>query len=336
MTNNDMQDESNNEIENVMNNDENEVEKVDDVQDEMKNTKVEVEKVEVDDMKDDVVIDMKDEMQIAMNKSMNNEMKQIDMNNEMNNDMNNEMKRSDMISDVMKCIECNMQHGIGNACNMQHGIGNECNMQNTIGNEKVFDILKPSINRMKDRYDLNAGKVSCKCILRKWKFCKKIKDLAEGKVTRKLLEINPIPPGDKTRQNPNLTKNENLEKEQRPKIPILTKPDLTKNENCPIVQQPEDHFSIIEDTKCPPKVEKTPIHNRVKRKRGRPPRGSEIRPEISAKTLLDRRKYWIGQGFRFDSSESRNDFTKRDQAYRKPYPRPQVDLKNENYAKGKC
>ena len=44
---------------------------------------------------------------------------------------------------------------------------------------------------MKMRYDLEEGKCMRKCILRKWKFCRKIKDIADGKVSRTLLEMSP-------------------------------------------------------------------------------------------------------------------------------------------------
>ena len=34
--------------------------------------------------------------------------------------------------------------------------------------------------RMKELYDLEAGKLRCKCLIRKWKFCPHVKELAKG------------------------------------------------------------------------------------------------------------------------------------------------------------
>ena len=41
---------------------------------------------------------------------------------------------------------------------------------------------------MKAKYDLREGKVRCRCVLRKWKFCETIRDLAGGRVTPGLLK----------------------------------------------------------------------------------------------------------------------------------------------------
>ena len=37
-------------------------------------------------------------------------------------------------------------------------------------------------------YDIENGRISCKCIIRKWKFCPHIKGLADGRVNRALVE----------------------------------------------------------------------------------------------------------------------------------------------------
>ena len=47
---------------------------------------------------------------------------------------------------------------------------------------------KPGIWKMRSRYDLEAGKVRCRCLIRKWCFCSKIKDLADGKVSPNLVK----------------------------------------------------------------------------------------------------------------------------------------------------
>ena len=44
------------------------------------------------------------------------------------------------------------------------------------------------LNRMKSKYDLEAGKLACRCLIRKWKFCEDMKRLADGKVSKSLLE----------------------------------------------------------------------------------------------------------------------------------------------------
>ena len=36
--------------------------------------------------------------------------------------------------------------------------------------------LKPKLSKMHDFFDLNAGKLECNCLIRKWKFCPKIKN----------------------------------------------------------------------------------------------------------------------------------------------------------------
>ena len=41
---------------------------------------------------------------------------------------------------------------------------------------------------MKARYNLEEGKLRCRCIIRKWKFCPRIRDLAGGRVTPALLK----------------------------------------------------------------------------------------------------------------------------------------------------
>ena len=44
--------------------------------------------------------------------------------------------------------------------------------------------------RMRQRYDIKVGKLTCRCLIRKWKFCHLVKTLVGGKVTPKLIKCN--------------------------------------------------------------------------------------------------------------------------------------------------
>ena len=41
--------------------------------------------------------------------------------------------------------------------------------------------------RIRQKYDLVKGKVTCRCLVRRWKFCKQIKNLADNKVSGDLV-----------------------------------------------------------------------------------------------------------------------------------------------------
>ena len=43
------------------------------------------------------------------------------------------------------------------------------------------------LGRLRERYDLEAGRLRCRCLIRRWKFCPKIKGMAGGRVTPNLL-----------------------------------------------------------------------------------------------------------------------------------------------------
>ena len=43
---------------------------------------------------------------------------------------------------------------------------------------------------MREEYDLEEGKLLCRCLIRRWKFCGRMKDLAGGKVTPNLLRCS--------------------------------------------------------------------------------------------------------------------------------------------------
>ena len=45
---------------------------------------------------------------------------------------------------------------------------------------------------LEGKYDLEAGKLQCNCIRRRWRFCSTIKQLAGGKVMPRLLETNAV------------------------------------------------------------------------------------------------------------------------------------------------
>ena len=47
---------------------------------------------------------------------------------------------------------------------------------------------RPSIKRMRSLYDLEAGRLRCRCLIRKWKFCGRIRDLAGGRMAQMLLK----------------------------------------------------------------------------------------------------------------------------------------------------
>ena len=52
---------------------------------------------------------------------------------------------------------------------------------------------RPSISRMRSLYNLEAGKLGCRCLIRKWCFCKHIRNLADGKVTPGLVKCPELP-----------------------------------------------------------------------------------------------------------------------------------------------
>ena len=56
------------------------------------------------------------------------------------------------------------------------------------------DYKPPARKLLGGQYDLEAGKVNCQCLRRKWKFCHLIKELADGKVTPRLLQAKEGPP----------------------------------------------------------------------------------------------------------------------------------------------
>ena len=58
------------------------------------------------------------------------------------------------------------------------------------------------LSRMRDKYNLEEGRLQCRCIVRKWKFCKGIKSLADGKVTPQLLKAREITEVTGVRSNP--------------------------------------------------------------------------------------------------------------------------------------
>ena len=50
------------------------------------------------------------------------------------------------------------------------------------------EVMNGPLSRMRAKYNLEVGRLNCRCIIRKWKFCGKIKSLADGKVSRELIE----------------------------------------------------------------------------------------------------------------------------------------------------
>ena len=57
------------------------------------------------------------------------------------------------------------------------------------------------ISRLRSMYDLEEGRISCRCLLRRWKFCPHIKGMADGHplnakllATRTIAEVNPTNP----------------------------------------------------------------------------------------------------------------------------------------------
>ena len=52
---------------------------------------------------------------------------------------------------------------------------------------------------MRRLYDLESGKLHCRCLIRKWKFCSHIKTLAGGRVTPQLVKCTENDKGGKWR-----------------------------------------------------------------------------------------------------------------------------------------
>ena len=46
--------------------------------------------------------------------------------------------------------------------------------------------------KMRERYDLREGKLKCQCLIRTWRFCRHIKELADNKITPLLLRTRSI------------------------------------------------------------------------------------------------------------------------------------------------
>ena len=38
------------------------------------------------------------------------------------------------------------------------------------------------------KYDLDEGKINCLCLIRKWRFCPRIKEIANGRITPDMLK----------------------------------------------------------------------------------------------------------------------------------------------------
>ena len=56
------------------------------------------------------------------------------------------------------------------------------------GNTRAESAQPPGLHRMKLKYNLEEGRVKCQCLIRKWKFCKHVKILADNKVSKSLLQ----------------------------------------------------------------------------------------------------------------------------------------------------
>ena len=166
--------------------------------------------------------------------------------------------------------------------------------------------------RIKQRYNLDEGKIRCRCILRKWKFCKSIKTLADGHVTPKLLESRRLVDVENLKQISTDTKgNTDINPDtQEHAQTVQTIPDIRNPSNTRRVakpfrpskrkSRPERDKLLVMDTKT---AAQTPIPDSPdtsknvipKRKRGRPTKSLSLQSTPAQKECLD--KYWRDMKF---------------------------------------
>ena len=60
----------------------------------------------------------------------------------------------------------------------QKGLGNKI-FKNGVQNNPLPP-LKSGTERLKSLYNIEQGKIDCRCLIRKWKFCNEMKSLAGG------------------------------------------------------------------------------------------------------------------------------------------------------------
>ena len=60
------------------------------------------------------------------------------------------------------------------------------------GNQEQGAVEGPRISRMRAMFNLDEGKVLCRCLIRRWKFCDHIKSLAGGKVSGDLVKTSSL------------------------------------------------------------------------------------------------------------------------------------------------
>ena len=66
------------------------------------------------------------------------------------------------------------------------------------GNYYLTNGKNQRLTKMRSMYDLEEGKLTCRCLIQKWKFCKHVKGLADGnRLNAKLITskaLNDVPP----------------------------------------------------------------------------------------------------------------------------------------------
>ena len=179
------------------------------------------------------------------------------------------------------------------------------------------------ISRMRKKYNLEEGRVKCRCLIRKWKFCQHIKGLADGRVTPNLVETRSLKDVKNMSnqsdtcpdRNPDNTSNvltiltppdtpkaimdsrplkRKSRQDDKPKIDTFAPQDNVLDEIPDNVRIPVRNIPDKSKTKCEPRKEI------IKRKRGRPLKSLSLKSTSAQKEMLD--KFWIKQQFLLSGS----------------------------------
>ena len=168
---------------------------------------------------------------------------------------------------------------------------------------------------MREKYDLEIGRVNCRCILRRWGFCQHIKNLADQKVTRNLLESKSCP--SKLKKMHKMTQNKdtitNSSQIFSTKIHQAHKKiPSTKDKTLEVKTEDKNYGTQSEETKNTKNMNLYPIFDKNAHqkdslrgtKRGRGMK-EKLTPKINNRKSEFLERVWVKAGFRIARPKSK-------------------------------